>query len=260
MLDIINNLNDSDLPENSVPVSFNVVNMFPSTDNESGIKAVKKVLNDRESKNPPTECILQALQLCVECNNSVFNDKNFIETDGTAQGPHMSCSYSDIAMAHFDNGAENYTLKPTVWKHFRDDVFSVWTHNINTLPAFQDYLNNIDSTGKIKFTTQIAGENGLEFLYLKLKMNENSKITVDVFLKSCNSFIYVMPSTRYLSNNINNVPRGIALRLKHICDSDEKFTVRRNEYKNYLIATDYKPKVVEKHFREISTLSRAEAR
>ena len=154
MLDIIDNLNDADLPENSVLVSFDVVNMFPSIDNESGTKAVKKVLNDRGSKNPPTECILEALRLCLECNNSVFNDKNFTQTDGVAQGPHMSCSYSDIAMAHFDNRTENYTLKTTVWKRFRDDVFSVWTYNTNTLPAFLDYLNNIDSTGKIKFTIQ----------------------------------------------------------------------------------------------------------
>ena len=181
MLDIIDNLNDSDLPEDSVLVSFDVANIFPSIDNESGIKAVKKVLNDRESKNPPTECILEALILCLECNNSVFNDKNFIQTDGTAQGLHMPCTYSDIAMAHFDNRAENYTLKPTVWKRFGDDVFSVWTHNINTLPAFLDYLNNIDSTGKIKFTMQIADENGLEFLDLKPKMNEKNKITIDVF-------------------------------------------------------------------------------
>ena len=92
----------------------------------------------------------------------------------------MSCSYSDIAMAHFDNRAENYTVKLTVWKRFRDDVFSVWTHNINALPAFQN-LNNIDSTGKIKLTTQITDQNGLEFLDLKLKVNENSKITADVF-------------------------------------------------------------------------------
>ena len=95
------------------------------------------------------------------------------QTHGTAQGPHMSCSYSDIAMAHFGNRAENYTLKPTVWKRFRDDVFSVWIHNIKSLPAF--HLNNIDSTGKMKFTIQIADENGLEFLNLKLKMNENIK-------------------------------------------------------------------------------------
>ena len=105
MLDVIDNFNDSDLPENSFLVSFDVVNMFPSIDNESGIKAVKKVLNDGESKNPPTKCILQALRLCLECINSVFNDKHVIQTDGIPQGPHMSCSYSDIVMAHFDNRA-----------------------------------------------------------------------------------------------------------------------------------------------------------
>ena len=145
-------------------------------------------------------------------------------------GSHMSCSYSDIGMAHFDNRTENYTLKPTVWKPFRDGVFSVWTHNINILSAFLDYLHNIDSTGKIKFSMQIADENGFEFLDFKLKMNENSKVTVDIFSKPINSFTYAMPSTCYTSNNINNVPRRMALRHKRICDSDEKFTVRSNEY------------------------------
>ena len=52
---------------------------------------------------------------------------------------------------------------------------------INILPVFQDYLNKIDSTGETEFTMQIADENGLDFLDLKLKMNENSKINVDVF-------------------------------------------------------------------------------
>ena len=60
--------------------------MFPSIDNQSGIKAVKEVLNNRESKNP-TECILEALRICLECSISVFNDKTFIQTDETAQGP-----------------------------------------------------------------------------------------------------------------------------------------------------------------------------
>ena len=69
-----------------------------------------------------------------------------------------------------------------------------------------------------------------------------------------------MPSTCYPKKNINNVPRGIALRLKRICDSDEKFAVRSTEYKNYLIARDYEPKVVEQHFNDISKLSRNEAR
>ena len=69
-----------------------------------------------------------------------------------------------------------------------------------------------------------------------------------------------MPSTCYPRKNINNVPRGIALRLKRICDSDEKFATRSTEYKNYLIARDYEPEVVEHHFKDISKLSRNEAR
>ena len=142
MLDITDNFNDSALSKTSVLVSFDVANMFPSIDNESGIKAVEKVLNDRELNNPPTEYVFEALRLCLECNNSVFNGKNFIETDGTAQGSHLPCSYSDIAMAHFDNRAENYALKSTIWKRFRDDIFSVWGHNVDTLPAFLDNLQH----------------------------------------------------------------------------------------------------------------------
>ena len=61
------------------------------------------------------------------------------------------------------------------------------------------YLNNIDSNEKITFVMQITDENGVERLDLQLKMNENSKITVDFFLKPTNSFTYVMPSTCYPS-------------------------------------------------------------
>ena len=68
--------------------------MFLSIDDKSGIKAVKNVLNDRESEHPP-ECVLEALRVCLEYNNSVLNDKNLIQTDGRAQGSHMSCSYSE---------------------------------------------------------------------------------------------------------------------------------------------------------------------
>ena len=48
----------------------------------------------------------------------------------------------------------------------------------------------MDKTGKIKFTMEIAGNTGLEFLDLKLKINEG-KIRVDVFDKSTNSFSYM---------------------------------------------------------------------
>ena len=109
-----------------------------------------------------------------------------------------------------------------------------------SLSSFLDYLNTMDKTGKIKFTMEIAGDTGLEFPDLKLKIDE-SKIRVDVYAKSTNGFSSTRPNTCYPKNNICNIARGIALRLRRICDDDETFEKRSSEYINYLIARDHKP-------------------
>ena len=133
------------------------------------------------------------------------------------------------------------------------------TYGSDTLESFLDYLNQIDSTGKIKLTMQVQDEDGMGFLDLKLKL-ENSKITVDIFAKPTKSFTYVLPTSCYHRKSISNIPRGIAIRLTRICDTDEKFHSRSIEYKNYLIARDYKPSIVNKHFAHVLTLSRQQAR
>ena len=43
MLDIIDEINNSNLPTNSVLVGFDIVNMFPSIDNKSGLKSVQNI-------------------------------------------------------------------------------------------------------------------------------------------------------------------------------------------------------------------------
>ena len=64
----------------------------------------------------------------------------------------------------------------------------------------------------------------LEFLDLKLKFDKESKqISVDVFAKDTDSFTYVLSSMRFPKSNIESIPKGVALRLRRVCDSDEKF-------------------------------------
>ena len=67
----------------------------------------------------------------------------------------------------------------------------------------------------------------------------NGKISVDVFSKLTNSFTYVLPCPCYPNRKIKNVPKGIALRLRRICDSDEKYDQRSEEYQMYIKARDY---------------------
>ena len=79
-------------------VNFDIMNTFSSIDNESGLQAVENALEAREEEFQPTLCITEAPELCLKCNNSTFYKKHFLQTDGTAQCPHISCSYSDIAI------------------------------------------------------------------------------------------------------------------------------------------------------------------
>ena len=178
ILEIIDQLNEFVLTDNFVLVSFDAVNMFPNIGNRSGLESVK------------------------------FNDQNFLQTDGTAQGPHMSCSYAGIAIVKYDALANDVYLKTKIWKGFRDEIFTLCEHGINTLPSFLDYLNGMDTTGKIKFTMDIAGENGSEFLDLKLKIAE-VKIRVDVYAKPTDSSSYTSLNTCYPKNNTCNIPKGI---------------------------------------------------
>ena len=43
--------------------------MFPSIDNKMGVNSVIKLLDERECKDPPTQCVIEALELFLNCNN-----------------------------------------------------------------------------------------------------------------------------------------------------------------------------------------------
>ena len=95
--------------------------------------------------------------------------------------------YPAYTISKFDTTALQYHFQPTLWKIFQDDILTIWTQDSNTSESFLDYLNQIDSTGNIKFTIQVQSDDGIEFLDLKLK-SENSKIAVDVFVVCAGDF------------------------------------------------------------------------
>ena len=98
---------------------------------------------------------------------------------------------------------------------------------------------------------QVADKNGLMLLDLKLKIVEG-KINVDAYSKLTNSFTYVLPSTCYPYKNIRNAPKGIVLRLRHICDTDEKYNQRSSEYQNYLIGREYNHTLVKNSLKRLA--------
>ena len=73
MLDIIDNVNNSNSCPEAVLLSFDIINMFPVIDNKMWINSLIRFLEERVCNDPPTQCAAEALELCLSCNNSLFS-------------------------------------------------------------------------------------------------------------------------------------------------------------------------------------------
>ena len=118
--------------------------MFPTIDNKMKIASVRKYYDEKECKDLPTDCVIEALGLCLSCNNSVFNNTNYLQTNGTAKEPHKYCSNEVIAMVNHDIKALSCFLSTTIWKRSRGDIFLAWEHGTDTILSFLGYPNNVD--------------------------------------------------------------------------------------------------------------------
>ena len=145
-----------------------------STSVESLSTFVEKELYELAENLP-----FEALRLGLECPNSIFKNKFCFQTDGTALGPHMSCSYSDFGMVVHEK-AMDYPFKPLIWKRFRDNVIALWIYSDKDAHHYLDYLNTIDVSGKIRFSTETENKNGLEFVDLRHKLKSCNKTMGDV--------------------------------------------------------------------------------
>ena len=260
LLEIINSINSNGLPENTKLVSFDVVNMFPNIDNERGINTLRTVFDGRTTQRPPTECLIEALRICLYCNNSIFNNIHLLQENGTATGAPNSCSYSDLALQPIDDAvfAESQSNYPELhfYGRYRDDCFVLWVGSEERLQLFFAFMNTLDD--KLKFTIEIGGDT-LTFLDLKITIVENQLFTT-VYSKPTDSHLYLQADSCHQLPSIKGIQKGVSLRLRRICTTLEEYDAKSKEYAAYLVARGHDPLSVTDAFALTRNKSIVEAR
>ena len=236
----------SPFPAGTLLVSWDVIPMYPSIDNKVGLSSCKAALNRREQLSPSTDCLLEAIKITLECNNSTFTNKHYRQNRGTAMRPHNACSYADLAMTTIDhlildtNNRPNDIIFPPDWSRFRDDCFSPWFEGIPALLEFTDWLNSLSDS--IKFTVKYS-EVQLEVLDTLL-FNINDRIDSRVYFKPTDGHMYLLPQFSHHASLYRNIPFGVALRLRRICSRHDWFEEQLNEYHQFLRRRKHKDSVI----------------
>ena len=255
--DLLNRIEDLNrngpFPEGTLLVSWDVVSTFPNIDNKLGLTAVKKALNTRDRPVPSTKCILEAVEICLKSNHSVFKGKFFLQVHGRAMSPKNAFSYADLAMGEIDYKAKFCgPIKPALWWRYRDDVFDLWQQGLPNLEAFTQYINSLYPT--IKFEL-VFSDNHLHVLDVTLYLIDGF-IRTDVYSKPTDSHLYLPPSSAHPTHVFKAIPYGVALRLRRNCFNDNFLITRTSEYKSYLINQGYPINLVNDQFLKASAIPR----
>ena len=104
------------------------------------------------------------LRLILKENSFQFNGKHYLQTHGTAMGTKtvIVVSFANIFMVHIETTIlSRDVFKPTVWKRYIDDIFSLWDISKPGIKAFIEKANLHHPT--IKFTAEISDTETIVF-------------------------------------------------------------------------------------------------
>ena len=93
-----------------------------------GNEIVCKAHENFYKDNPPipTYHLREMLRLFLKENSFQFNGKYYLQSHGTTMGRKVAVSFANIFMAHIETILSGTVFKPTLWKRYIDDIFSLW--------------------------------------------------------------------------------------------------------------------------------------
>ena len=211
--ELIDSIRNSSFDERHIMVSFDVTNLYASVPITSTMQILHKHLTDNDFDLNTIKSILELVEVVLQQNFFIFDDRIYKMTDGLPMGSPISAILAEIHMNYIENIIHtNTTYKDgiAIWKRYVDDIFAIWDKTIS-LDDFLEYINNISTS--IKFTTEIQDENEqLNFLNLTLtKHNDTIKHkiyrkptsrNIIIPFRSNHSMAHKISSFRYHLENI----------------------------------------------------------
>ena len=222
----------SNIPDDAILVTADVVGSYPSIPHELGLKALEEALEKRDSIQISTSDLVKMAKFVLQNNYFEFNGETKQQISGTAIGtkfaPPYACIFMDQVESEF---LKTQTYQQLVWFRYIDDIFFIWTHGQDKLEQFLDDLNKFHPS--IKFTHESSRKN-VTFLDIDVKFL-NGKIITDLHIKATDRHQYLHYTSSHPYHTKRSIVYSQALRVSRICSFEEDFERHRNQMKLWFL-------------------------
>jgi hypothetical protein len=180
-------LKNTVIPQNSFPISVDVVGLYTNIPHNEGIESLKRALNTRKTKEVSTDFLVKLLSFVLKHNIFEFNGKYYQQQIGTAMGTRVAPTMANIFMASIDNLIQSTSVTENLnyihfYKRFIDDIFIIWTGSEEDLKLFMSKINDVHKS--IKFTCDYdLSKRSTTFLDTTISLIDN-ELNSDLYKKT----------------------------------------------------------------------------
>ena len=244
------------LPQRAILVTMDVKSLYTNIPNHEGITAVKSFLDTSAIKHL-TPIITTFLRLILTLNNFIFNDTNFLKTNGIAMGTKCAPSYANLFMGKFE---ETFILpkllnKCPLYLRYIDDIFFIWENSEAELKSFIDEINQVHPT--IKFDVKFSYKE-ISFLDTTVKITPNNKLATTLYKKPTDKQSFLHHKSYHPASTKKSIPFSQALRLSRICSDENDYMNQLEELKSKFTQRGYPCEDITSQFNKASNIDRKE--
>ena len=195
--------------------------LYPSVPRDKTREAVAQALQVRTDQETSIETILELMDLVLENNFLSFNNKFYVQKEGTAIGSKLGRNYACTYLGEWEHELLTKSkFQPKAYLRYIDDIFGIWEYSLDELERFSKLANSIHPN--IQLTLRSSKE-AIEFLDVKVILNADNTISTNLFEKETNAHMYLHKNSNHPRTTKENIAYGLALRSKRICSNDNDY-------------------------------------
>ena len=246
-------------------VTMDVTNLYPNISHKEGLQAAEHFLEARKHKSAPTSTLTKIINFILQSNTMTHNGKFYHQTKGCAMGTNMAVNYANLFMAFFENKLlkayeDQYKIRPQVWLRYIDDIFFVWTGDLQQLEHFLNFCNNFAKDNgfesNIQFTSYYS-ENSVDFLDITIS-HQNGRLKTELFTKPTAAHLYLHRTSDHPHHTLKAGPKSQFIRIRRICSDMSDYDKHSMEFLKYYTMRGYQPHRLKEIIKEVRSMDREE--
>ena len=243
--DFIENTYQLPLQQSYAFLQADVESLYPSIDINDGLQALSEILSLTTFNNKFKILIIKLTKWVLINNYMTFNNKTYLQINGTAMGTPLAVTYAGLFMHILEKRAlskihyQNYH-SPIIYKRLMDDLVSIHISSNNAL-HFITTLQNI-LPNKIKFTYNIST---IECTFLDITLykhnlpNNTLILATKLYQKPMNKYLFIP----FFSNHSPHVHKGwitgYIKRIRLNCTSTIYYLLYKHTFYLHLLTRGY---------------------